>query len=73
MKSKNFFSNLSKSILGISEEEIEEFDKANIILKTVRLKENNLPKKMYLFLLSIIVKSCQRRLDYFSFQRYFGT
>jgi len=43
---KNFYSNLSKVILGIElEKEIEEFEKAEIIVKTVRLKENNLPKE----------------------------
>jgi len=43
---KNFYANLTKAILGISlEREIEEFEKAEIIVKTVRLKENNLPKE----------------------------
>jgi DNA mismatch repair protein MutH len=43
---KNFYANLTKAILGISlEKEIEEFEKAEIIVKTVRLKENNLPKE----------------------------
>lgn len=43
---KNFYSNLSKVILGIElEKEIEEFEKAEIVVKTVRLKENNLPKE----------------------------
>lgn len=43
---KNFYANLSKAILGISlEQEIEEFKKADIIIKTVRLKENSLPKE----------------------------
>jgi DNA mismatch repair protein MutH len=37
---------LTKAILGISlDKEIEEFQKAEIIVKTVRLKENNLPKE----------------------------
>ncbi len=45
-QSKNFYANLTKAILGIElEKEIEEFDKAEIIVKTVRLKENNLPKE----------------------------
>jgi uncharacterized protein len=35
-----------KAILGIElDKEIEEFEKAEIIVKTVRLKENNLPKE----------------------------
>lgn len=43
---KNFYANLTKAILGIAlDKEIEEFDKAEIIVKTVRLKENNLPKE----------------------------
>lgn len=43
---KSFYANLTKAILGISlDKEIEEFEKAEIILKTVRLKENNLPKE----------------------------
>lgn len=43
---KNFYANLTKSILGVElDKEIEEFEKAEIIVKTVRLKENNLPKE----------------------------
>lgn len=45
-KAKNFYANLTKVILGIElEKEIEEFEKAEIIVKTVRLKENSLPKE----------------------------
>lgn len=45
-KAKNFYANLTKVILGIElDKEIEEFEKAEIIVKTVRLKENNLPKE----------------------------
>ena len=45
-KAKNFYANLTKAILGIaSDEEIEEFEKADIMVKTVRLKENALPKE----------------------------
>ena len=45
-KTKNFYANLTKAILGISlDKEIEEFEKAEIIVKTVRLKENDLPKE----------------------------
>ena len=37
---------MTKAILGISlDQEIEEFEKAEIIVKTVRLKENDLPKE----------------------------
>jgi DNA mismatch repair protein MutH len=45
-KAKSFYANLSKAILGIElDKEIEEFEKAEIIVKTVRLKENDLPKE----------------------------
>ena len=45
-KAKSFYANLTKAILGISlDKEIEEFEKAEIQVKTVRLKENNLPKE----------------------------
>ena len=45
-KAKSFYANLTKAILGIElEKEIEEFEKAEIIVKTVRLKENDLPKE----------------------------
>jgi DNA mismatch repair protein MutH len=43
---KGFYASLTKAILGIKlDSEIEEFKKAEIIVKTVRLKENNLPKE----------------------------
>jgi DNA mismatch repair protein MutH len=43
---KSFYANLTKAILGIElDKEIEEFEKAEIQVKTVRLKENNLPKE----------------------------
>jgi DNA mismatch repair protein MutH len=45
-KAKSFYANLTKAILGIElDKEIEEFEKAEIIVKTIRLKENNLPKE----------------------------
>ena len=45
-KAKSFYANLTKAILGIElDKEIEEFEKAEIIVKAVRLKENNLPKE----------------------------
>lgn len=44
--SKSFYASLTKAILGIElNKEIEEFEKADIIVKTVRLKENDLPKE----------------------------
>jgi len=43
---KNFYANLTKTILGVSlDKEIEEFEKAELIIRTVRLKENFLPKE----------------------------
>ena len=46
MKAKNFYANLTKAILNIKlDKKIEEFEKADIVVKTVRLKENNLPKE----------------------------
>lgn len=43
---KSFYASLTKAILGIElNKEVEEFEKAEIIVKTVRLKENNLPKE----------------------------
>ncbi len=43
---KNFYANLTKAILGIElDKEIEEFEKAEIIVRTVRLKENSMPKE----------------------------
>jgi hypothetical protein len=45
-KAKSFYANLTKAILGIElDKEIEEFEKAEIIVKTVRLKENDVPKE----------------------------
>jgi DNA mismatch repair protein MutH len=45
-KSKNFYASLTKAILGIElDKEIEEFEKAEIIVKTVRLKDNHMPKE----------------------------
>lgn len=45
-KAKNYFANLTKTILGIElDKRIEEFEKADIIVKTIRLKKNNLPKE----------------------------
>lgn len=43
---KGFYAAITKAILGIGpDQEIEEFDKADIIVRTVRLKENDLPKE----------------------------
>lgn len=45
-KAKNFTASFTKALLGIElDKKIEEFEKADIITKTVRLKENNMPKE----------------------------
>lgn len=43
--SKNFFSRISLRILGVKAKKAEEFEKAEIVLRTVRLKNNNVPKE----------------------------
>jgi len=49
-KAKSFYASLTKVILGIElNKEIEEFEKAEIIVKTLRLQENNLPKEAISF------------------------
>jgi len=49
-KAKSFYANLTKAILGIElDKEIEEFEKSEIIVKTVRLKKNTLPKESISF------------------------
>ncbi len=46
VNAKSFYASLTKAILGVElDKEVEEFEKAEIIVKTVRLKENNLPKE----------------------------
>ncbi|MGR7812500.1 Sau3AI family type II restriction endonuclease [Lacinutrix undariae] len=45
-KAKSYFANLTNTILGLElGQKIEEFEKADIQVKTIRLKENNLPKE----------------------------
>ncbi|WP_405349962.1 Sau3AI family type II restriction endonuclease [Nonlabens sp. Asnod3-H03] len=45
-KSKSYFASLTSAILGIElGKKIEEFEKADIQVKTIRLKENDLPKE----------------------------
>jgi DNA mismatch repair protein MutH len=40
-KSKNYFSSISKRILGVGEQDfIEEFEKANILIKSIKVEEN---------------------------------
>jgi DNA mismatch repair protein MutH len=49
-KAKSYFASLSKKILGVDiKAEIEEFEKADIIIKSVRLNENELPKESISF------------------------
>lgn len=43
---KGFYDKVTKAILGVElDKEIEEFKKAEIVMRTVRLKENDLPKE----------------------------
>lgn len=45
-KAKSYFASLTNAILGLElGQKIEEFEKADIRVKTVRLKENDLPKE----------------------------
>ena len=45
-KAKSYFANLTNAILGLElGKKIEEFEKADIQVKTIRLKENDLPKE----------------------------
>ena len=45
-KAKSYFANLTKAILGIGlNEKIEEFEKADIQIKTIRLQKNQMPKE----------------------------
>lgn len=45
-KAKSYFANLTNVILGLElGQKIEEFEKADIQVKTIRLKENDLPKE----------------------------
>lgn len=49
-KAKGFYSSLTKAILGIElDKEIEEFQKADVTIKTIRLKENSVPKESVSF------------------------
>ena len=45
-KAKNYFASITNAVLGIElGKKIEEFEKADIITKTIRIKQNNLPKE----------------------------
>ena len=45
-KAKSYFANLSNAILGLElGQKIEEFEKADIWVRTIRLKENGVPKE----------------------------
>jgi len=45
-RAKSYFANLTNAILGLElGQKIEEFEKADIQVKTIRLKENDLPKE----------------------------
>jgi DNA mismatch repair protein MutH len=42
---KNFFATLTLRMLGVKKKKVEEFEKADIVVRTIRLKHNDLPKE----------------------------
>jgi DNA mismatch repair protein MutH len=42
---KNFFATLTLRMLGVKKNKVEEFEKADIVVRTIRIKNNNLPKE----------------------------
>jgi len=63
-KSKNFTASLAGAILGIkTSEKIEEFEKANIRIKAVRLKKSKLPAQSKFFFVFFQIEGGQLFLD----------
>lgn len=47
---KNYYANLVKAILGVElKQEVEEFKKSDVTIKTVRIEKNNLPRESVSF------------------------
>ena len=68
---KNYFASITNTILGLAKDQkIEEFEKADIIVKTVRLKENNLPKEDISFPAFEYEELVQENWDYSSFKDF---
>lgn len=44
-KAKNLYNEISKKILGVKNNYLEEFEKAEILIRTIRLKNTNMPKE----------------------------
>ncbi len=44
-RAKSYYSDVTRKILGVSKRKIEEFEKANIAVKTIRLRKNGVPKE----------------------------
>lgn len=44
-KAKNYFATVTLRILGVKAKKAEEFEKADVVIRTVRLKHNNVPKE----------------------------
>jgi DNA mismatch repair protein MutH len=44
-KAKNYYATVTLRILGVKAKKAEEFEKADIVIRTVRLKNNNVPKE----------------------------
>jgi DNA mismatch repair protein MutH len=48
-KAKSYYAALAKRLIGIEAKKVEEFEKANISIKTIRLKKNGMPKEAMSF------------------------
>lgn len=46
---KNYYADLARRIMGVSGKKIEEFEKADIVMKTIQLKANGMPKECMSF------------------------
>jgi DNA mismatch repair protein MutH len=58
-KAKNYYANLSKGILGIDfKQKIEEFEKGNICVKTIRVEEDNSIEQSVSFSAFKFIKLC---------------
>lgn len=44
-ESKSYYATLAREIMGVKKKRIEEFEKADVYMKIIRLKENGLPKE----------------------------
>jgi len=49
LKSKNYYATLARRMLGVSKKKIVEFEKADVTMKIIRLRHNELPKESMSF------------------------